>query len=175
MTSLTHDEQVTLMTLWAISKSPLVHAAHRTTHRYHQHCLMTPPLATQIYGGDMLRMDPWTLSLLTNSEVLAMNAHGVQQTPIAAPSGGTTGETYAWSSRCADGSCYYLAMFNAGTASATLTSPFAAMGKGAPSSCGSVTNVWTGAALGAHSSSFTATVPSHGTTLVKMTQCSTQN
>lgn len=48
-TKLTRDEQYTLMTLWCIARSPL------------------------IYGGDMTKLDPFTLSLITNAEVLAVN------------------------------------------------------------------------------------------------------
>ena len=48
-TRFTRDEQLTLMTLWCIARSPL------------------------IFGGDLTRLDAWTLSLLTNREVLAVN------------------------------------------------------------------------------------------------------
>ena len=48
-TGLTKDEQVTMMTLWAISRSPLM------------------------IGGDLTSFDPWTLSLVTNPDVLAVN------------------------------------------------------------------------------------------------------
>jgi alpha-galactosidase len=48
-TRFTRDEQYTLMSLWAIARSPL------------------------IFGGDMTRMDTFTLSLLTNAEVLAVD------------------------------------------------------------------------------------------------------
>ena len=44
-----HDEEVTLLTLWSIARSPL------------------------ILGADMTKLDPQTLSLLTNDEVLAVN------------------------------------------------------------------------------------------------------
>ena len=46
MTRLTHDEQYTLMTLWSIFKSPLM------------------------FGGNLPDNDPFTLSLLTNKNVL---------------------------------------------------------------------------------------------------------
>jgi alpha-galactosidase len=46
---LTHDEQITLMTLWSIAPSPL------------------------ILGNNLPDTDPWTLSLLTNDEVIAVN------------------------------------------------------------------------------------------------------
>lgn len=49
MTKLTRDEQYTLMTFWAIVRSPL------------------------FYGGDLPTMDPFTLSLLTNKSVLQMH------------------------------------------------------------------------------------------------------
>ncbi len=45
----THDEEVTLMTLWSIFRSPLM------------------------MGGDLPSLDAYTLSLLTNDEVLAVN------------------------------------------------------------------------------------------------------
>lgn len=48
-TRFTRDEQFTLMTLWSIARSPLIH------------------------GGDMTQTDDFTLSLLTNPEVIAVN------------------------------------------------------------------------------------------------------
>jgi hypothetical protein len=50
-TNLTHDEQRTLMNLWCIFRSPLM------------------------YGGDPVATDDWTLSLLTNKEVLDVDQH----------------------------------------------------------------------------------------------------
>jgi len=53
-TRLTHDEQITLMNLWCIMRSPLM------------------------YGGDPAATDDWTLALLTNYQVLAVDqqSHG---------------------------------------------------------------------------------------------------
>ncbi len=48
-TKLTPDEQYTVMTLWCIARSPLV------------------------FGGDMTKMDDFTLSLITNPEVIAVD------------------------------------------------------------------------------------------------------
>jgi alpha-galactosidase len=48
-TQLTEDEQITLMTLWCIARSPL------------------------IMGGNMPKNDAFTLSLMTNDEVIAVN------------------------------------------------------------------------------------------------------
>jgi alpha-galactosidase len=52
MSRLTHYEQTTLMTLWCIAQSPLM------------------------FGGDLPSNDPWTLGLITNPEVLAVNQSG---------------------------------------------------------------------------------------------------
>ncbi|WP_303310827.1 NPCBM/NEW2 domain-containing protein [Hymenobacter sp. BT730] len=51
MTRFTRDEQYTLMSLWSIFRSPLM------------------------FGGDLPSNDAFTLSLLTNQEVLAVNRH----------------------------------------------------------------------------------------------------
>jgi hypothetical protein len=50
-TRLSRDEQRTLITLWCIFPSPLM------------------------IGGDLTRADPWTVSLLTNPEVLSVDQH----------------------------------------------------------------------------------------------------
>ena len=56
-TYFTTNEQYTLMSLWAIARSPLIH------------------------GGDMTQMDAFTLSLLTNDEVIAVNQIQPAQPP----------------------------------------------------------------------------------------------
>ena len=48
-TRFTKDEQLTMMSLWSIFRSPL------------------------IFGGELRDNDDWTLSLLTNREVLRMH------------------------------------------------------------------------------------------------------
>ncbi len=50
-TRLTHDEQRSMMTLWSIVRAPL------------------------IYGGNAAQTDAWTLALLTNPEVIALDQH----------------------------------------------------------------------------------------------------
>lgn len=56
-TNFTHDEQITLMTLWCIFRSPLM------------------------FGGEMRNNDEWTLNLITNPEVLEVNqnSHGGEE------------------------------------------------------------------------------------------------
>ena len=92
-TKFTKDEQQTLMTLWAIFRSPL------------------------IMGGDLLSMDEWTTSLLTNPEVIEVDQHSYQNRAVI-----NTGTTAVWSAtqRALDFPPQYLAVFNIGDAEQTI-------------------------------------------------------
>jgi hypothetical protein len=79
----TPDEQRTLMTLWSIARSPL------------------------IMGGDLRHLDPATLALLTNREVLAVNQSSRDNLPLA-----LIEEVRTWTARADQGDARYLAMFN---------------------------------------------------------------
>ncbi len=82
-TRFTHAEQRTLLTLWCIARSPLM------------------------FGGDLPSNDPWTLSLLTNDEVLAALHNGSAQHKLF-----QQGNAVAWVSTV-EGKPY-LALFNTG-------------------------------------------------------------
>ena len=62
-TSYTHDEQRTEITLWAISRSPL------------------------ILGANLTKLDDFTRSLITNKEVLDLNQNAVESKPGLTPTG----------------------------------------------------------------------------------------
>jgi alpha-galactosidase len=79
----TSDEQRTLMTLWSIARSPL------------------------IMGGDLRHLDPATLRLLTNREVLLVNQHSRENTSHA-----LLEDVRTWTARAEQGETRYLAMFN---------------------------------------------------------------
>lgn len=81
-TRFTLDEQVTLLTLWSIARAPL------------------------IMGGDLRKLDDFTLSLLTNDEVLAVNQTGSGSREIFLADG-----LAAWQSKAHDGG-RYIALFN---------------------------------------------------------------
>ena len=83
-TRFTRDEQITVMTLWSIGRSPLMH------------------------GGDMTRTDAFTLSLLTNDEVLAVNQHSANNRPLF-----DRDELIAWVADVPGSPDKYLAVFNA--------------------------------------------------------------
>ncbi|WP_230628834.1 glycoside hydrolase family 27 protein [Sphingomonas sp. Leaf37] len=82
-TKFTPDEQRTLMTLWAIARSPL------------------------IMGGDLRHLDDATLALLTNRAVIAVNQDSRDNQPHF-----IADDTRIWSARPLDGRGHYLALFN---------------------------------------------------------------
>jgi hypothetical protein len=82
-TRFTPDEQRTLMTLWAITRSPL------------------------IMGGDLRHLDEPTLALLTNPEVLAVDQASSDNRPHFVED-----FVRIWSAKPADGKGRYVALFN---------------------------------------------------------------
>jgi len=83
-TRFTRDEQITLMTLWSIARSPLMH------------------------GGDLTKTDDFTLSLLTNDEVLAVNQASEANRPLF-----DRDRLIAWTAAVPGSQDRYLAVFNA--------------------------------------------------------------
>lgn len=84
-TRFTPAERRTLMTLWAIARSPL------------------------IMGGDLRHLDAPTLALLTNREVLAVNQESTDNRPHFVEDG-----VRIWSARAEGSPDRYLALFNTG-------------------------------------------------------------
>lgn len=83
-TRFSRDEQFTLMTLWSIARSPLMH------------------------GGDMTVTDDFTLSLLTNDEVLAVNQNSENNRQLFRTDDGLI----AWVADVPGTPDKYLALFN---------------------------------------------------------------
>lgn len=99
-TPLTHNEQYTYMTLWSLMDAPL------------------------IFGGDMTQLDPFTLSLLTNSEVIAVDqdALGKQAAPVA-----KHGNVEVWAKPMENGSIA-VGLFNRGDEATTVTALWSDLG-----------------------------------------------
>lgn len=87
MTNFTPDEQKTMMTLWAIARSPLM------------------------FGGHLSDTDEATLALITNAEVLAVN-----QRSYGGRERLREGDVIVWTAQSDDGGDY-IALFNAGDTS----------------------------------------------------------
>ncbi len=83
-THFTRDEQVTMMTLWSIAKSPL------------------------ILGANLPKNDDWTLSLLTNDEVLAVDQNSTDNKQLS-----RVGDKIVWVADVPGSSDKYVALFNA--------------------------------------------------------------
>jgi len=83
-TRFTTNEQYTLMSLWSIARSPLIH------------------------GGDMTKTDSFTLSLLTNDEVLSVNQHSENNHQLFRTEDGLI----AWIADVPGSKDKYLALFN---------------------------------------------------------------
>jgi len=113
----THDEQQTLMTLWSIFRSPLM------------------------FGGDLPSNDVFTLALLTNPEVLA-----VDQNSAAGHQSYHQGDTIAWTADAPGGAAKYVAVFNVGDAKQDVTLNWSDVG--IPAKSAKVRDLWAHTDLG---------------------------
>lgn len=98
-TRLTHDEQRAYLTLWCISRSPLM------------------------IGANLTRLDAWTRGLLTNQEVLAVDQHASDAREVLNSEG-----LSIWRSRPDSGGGEYLAVFNLKSGPQTLQLPWEKLG-----------------------------------------------
>lgn len=143
-TRFSRDEQYTLMTLWSIARSPLIH------------------------GGDLTRTDDFTWSLLTNDEVLAVNQHSSGNRQLFRTDDGRV----AWVAHVGTGDgAIYLAVFDVrdAQADAAPTRPIPVelatlglQGKVA------VRDLWRHADLPAVEGSFSPAVAPHGAALFRL-------
>lgn len=141
-TKFTRDEQITHMTLWSIARSPL------------------------IFGGHLPGNDEWTLSLLTNDEVIAVNQGGVN-----ARQHSSSGDAIVWVSEVPDSRDRYVAFFNTSeTPELPMTIDVSEIGfDGAYT----VRDLWSkestvGRSASAHRPIFSATVAAHGARLFRI-------
>jgi hypothetical protein len=103
MSLLTHDEQTMLITAWSIARSPLM------------------------FGGNLPDNDDFTLSLITNDEVLAVNQNSASNRQLFA-----SGNRVAWVADAPGSRAKYLAVFNIGdTAEEEVSVDWAGIGLGA--------------------------------------------
>jgi len=113
-----------------------------------------------ILGTNLTILDSAALPLLTNPEAIAINQAGRIASPI---SQATTSQV--WRVQNADGS-WTVALFNLGSAAATVTANWSDLfiTNGA-----TVRDLWTHAELGAFPTSFSASLASHASRLLKVT------
>jgi alpha-galactosidase len=132
---ITNDERQTYMTLWAIEAAPLY------------------------AGDDLIHMDSYGLSLLTNTEVIALDQQGKAAVPVSQSSG-----HQVWYVKNNDGS-YTVALFNLDDTSATITVNWRSLGF---SGTATVRDLWSHTNLGLFSTNFSATLKTHASRLLKV-------
>jgi alpha-galactosidase len=106
LSSLTHDEQRTMITMWTITRSPLM------------------------FSGDLATLDPFTRSLLSNSAVLEVNQHSTGNRLAY-----NTGNLRVWTANSIPGrgaQVTYIAIFNLGDEPASQQIPWSSLRLKAP-------------------------------------------
>ena len=146
-TRFTPDEQITMMTLWSMARSPLMH------------------------GGDMTKTDDFTLSLLTNDEVIAVDQHSENNRQLFRTPDGLI----AWISDVPGSADKYLAVFNTRNApmdaskDATAPVPVKLADLGFTGSV-KIRDLWTHKNLDAVNVDFAPEVPFHGARLFRLSR-----
>lgn len=135
MTNFTRDEQLTMMTLWTIFRSPLM------------------------FGGEMRDNDEWTLSLLTNRDVLDMHQHSFGARQVSRSEG-----QVIWAAEGPQGE-RYAALFNTGEEAAEVSVSLAELGI---SGSADARNLWTGEERRELGGTLDSAVPPHGAALFRL-------
>jgi alpha-galactosidase len=138
LTNFTKDEQVTLMTLWSMFRSPLM------------------------FGGNLPDNDEFTLSLITNEEVLTVNQNSENNQELFADE-----NKVVWTANVPGTNEKYIAMFNisdhkmkdAKIKWKDINSSFIKY---------SVRNLWKGKDLGVFIDEYTVNLEPHGCVLVRI-------
>jgi hypothetical protein len=134
-TQFTKDEQITLMTLWSIFRSPLM------------------------FGGEMRNNDEWTLSLMTNEEVLDVNQNSFNGKQVYRDD-----NTIIWTSVSSDNKPL-IAVFNVSAEDAEITVDLAKLDL-----TGEYTlrDLWAKTDMEKVTDKFTCSVKTHGAKLYKL-------
>ena len=136
-TNFTKDEQMTMMSLWCIFRSPLM------------------------FGGDMTYNDDWTLSLMTNIELLHILKHSHAGRQVYRKD-----KHIVWAANDDNGRAYYMAQFNVGEEPETVSTPVSFLGIEKPVM---VYDIWQQQELGeCEDGVIISEVPPHGVALYRL-------
>ncbi|MFJ2959602.1 glycoside hydrolase family 27 protein [Streptomyces sp. NPDC087270] len=116
--------------------------------------------APLLLGTDLTKLDPDDLKALTNDEVLAVDRAGHPARPVSQAT-----PQQVWFSRNGDGS-YTVALFNLADSPAQVTADWSDLG--AHGRRGRVRDLWTHQNLGVEQGGISATLPAHGSRLLKV-------
>lgn len=136
---MTTTEDQSHFSLWAISAAPL------------------------ITGNDLANMSSATASILTNSEVIAVDQDpaGVQGTKVADNGSGLQ----VWAKKLQGSNTYAVVLLNRSASTANITVNWSTLGL---SGSASVRDLWAHVDQGSFSGSYTASVASHGVAMLKI-------
>lgn len=135
--NLSPDEQYTHMSLWSLLAAPL------------------------LIGCDLAAMDDFTLSLLTNDEVIEVNQDALGKQGVCVTQ---RGDLRVYAKPLEDGSVA-VGLFNLGQQTAEVTAEW---GEVKLQGRQRVRNLWTQKDIGEFNDKFSASVPSHGVVFVRM-------
>jgi alpha-galactosidase len=157
-----HFNDPDMLVVGMVGWGPRLHPTHLSPNEQYTHislwCLLDSPL---LIGCDMTQFDDFTLSLLTNDEVLEVNQDplGKQAARIA-----KNGDLEVWAKDMEDGS-KAVGLFNRGKAETKVTANWSDLGLTGKLK---VRNLWSQKDLGQFSDKFEASVPKHGVVLVRI-------
>ena len=136
-THLTPNEQITQFSIWSLIAAPL------------------------LIGGDVTRLDPFTLALLSNDEAI-----DVDQDPLGHAAGrvAQVGNTEVWARPLLDGT-HAVGLVNVDSDTATVTVHWSDLGITGPQT---VRDLWLHKNVGTYNGSYSVEVPSHGCVLLKI-------
>lgn len=136
MTNFTKDEQMTMMSLWCIMHSPLM------------------------FGGDMTYNDEWTLSLMTNEDILHILKHTHAGRQVYRKY-----DHIVWAANDDNGADFYLAQFNTGDDESTIDTPLSFLGI---EKAVEVYDIWNEYGFAETSGHIVSTVKPHGVALYRL-------
>jgi alpha-galactosidase len=160
-----HWNDPDMLVVGKVGWGPSLHPTHLTPNEQYTHislwCLLDSPL---LIGCDMTQMDPFTLGLLTNDEVLAVNQDplGKQAARVTKNDDGTE----VWAKDMSDGS-KAVGLFNRGEMPAKVTIKWSDLGV---TGAQHVRDLWRQKDVTSDSDSFTTEVGRHGAFLVKVSK-----
>jgi alpha-galactosidase len=159
-----HFNDPDMLVVGKVGWGPSLHPTRLTPNEQYTHislwCLLSAPL---LIGCDMTQLDPFTLGLLSNDEVIDVNQDplGRQASRVA-----QIGSVEVWAKDMSDGS-KAVGLFNRGSNEQVVTANWLDLGlKGSRR----VRDLWRQEDLGKFSDSFSAAVPRHGVVLLRISK-----
>ncbi len=157
-----HWNDPDMLVVGDVGWGPRLHATRLTPNEQYTHlslwCLLSSPL---LLGCDLEKLDAFTLGLLTNDEVLA-----VDQDPLGrqAAQAVVDGRRQIWVKEMADGS-RAIGLFNLSQRPDTFAAVWSQLGLSGPQR---VRDLWRQKDLGVFKDQFSAEIPRHGVILIRV-------